>query len=103
MAAAFAATMMMMMPVHSCRPSTCRAEVRDTHSVDERLTLITAGQAVGMTSEATVAQYPRPGLVYRPVRDAEPVRVWLAWWRDDPPPHLSTLIGLVRDAYATNA
>ena len=84
-------------------PGSGPAEVRDTHSVDEWLTLIAAGQAVGMTSEATVAQYPRPGLVYRPVRDAQPVQVSLAWWRDDPPPHLSTLIRLVREAYATDA
>jgi hypothetical protein len=53
-----------------------------------------------MTAEATAAQYPRPGLVYRPVRDAPPVSVWLAWWRDDPPPHLPELIRLVRTAYA---
>jgi DNA-binding transcriptional LysR family regulator len=84
-------------------PGSGPAEVRDTHSVDEWLTLIAAGQAVGMTSEATVAQYPRPGVVYRPVRDAEPVRVWLVWWRDDPPPHLSNLIRMVRDAYAADA
>jgi DNA-binding transcriptional LysR family regulator len=82
-------------------PGSGPAEVRDTHSVDEWLTLIAAGQAVGMTSEATVAQHPRPGIVYRPVRDAEPVRVWLAWWRDDPPPHLPTLLRMVREFYAT--
>ena len=42
-------------------PGAGPAALRDTHSVDEWLTLIAAGQAVGMTSEATVAQYPRPG------------------------------------------
>lgn len=77
------------------------AGLRDTHSVDEWLTLIAAGQAVGMTSEATVAQYPRPGVVYRPVRDAEPVPVWLAWWRDDPPAHRTALSRLIRDSYST--
>ena len=79
------------------RPGT----IRDTHSVDEWLTLIAAGQAVGMTSEATVAQYPRPGVAYRPVRDAPPISVWLAWWRDDPPPHLAAFLRLVRDQYLT--
>jgi DNA-binding transcriptional LysR family regulator len=82
-------------------PGAGPAEVRHTHSVDEWLTLIAAGQAVGMTSEATVAQYPRPGLVYRPVRDAEPVRVWLGWWRDEPPAHVPALRRLIADAYAT--
>jgi DNA-binding transcriptional LysR family regulator len=84
-------------------PGSGPAEVRDTHSVDEWLTLIASGQAVGLTPEATVAQFPRPGLAYRPVRDAEPVHVWLAWWRDDPPPHLSMLVELVRKAYAGDA
>jgi DNA-binding transcriptional LysR family regulator len=81
-------------------PGSGPEEVRDTHSVDDWLTLIAGGRAVGMTAEATAAQYPRPGLVYRPVRDAPPVSVWLAWWRDDPPPHLPELIRLVRTAYA---
>jgi DNA-binding transcriptional LysR family regulator len=81
-------------------PGSGPAQVRETHSVDDWLMLIAAGQAVGMTSEATVAQYPRPGLVYRPVRDVEPVTVWLGWWRDDPPAHLPALLRLVADAYA---
>jgi DNA-binding transcriptional LysR family regulator len=80
-------------------PGSGPAAVRDTHSVDEWLTLIAAGQAVGMTSEATVAQYPRPGVVYRMVRDAPPVSVWLAWWRDDPPVHRAALVRLIRDVY----
>jgi DNA-binding transcriptional LysR family regulator len=75
--------------------------VRETHSVDEWLTLIASGQAVGMTAEATVAQYPRPGIVYRPVRDAAPVPVWIIWWRDDPPALRSDLIRLACDLYST--
>ncbi|MEJ3745992.1 LysR family transcriptional regulator [Actinomycetes bacterium KLBMP 9797] len=73
--------------------------VRTTHGVDEWLTLIAAGQAVGLTSEATANQNPRPGVAYRSVRDAEPIPVWLAWWTDDPPTHLADLLTLVRAAY----
>ena len=73
--------------------------VRETGSVDEWLTLIAAGQAVGLTSEATVAQYPRPGVVYRPVRDARPMPVWLAWWRADPPALHAELVRLTCDIY----
>jgi DNA-binding transcriptional LysR family regulator len=80
-------------------PGSRPGAVRDTHSVDEWLTVIAAGQAVGMTSEATVAQYPRPGVVYRRVRDAPDVPVWLGWWRDDPPAHRAALVRLVRDLY----
>ncbi|GGK03296.1 LysR family transcriptional regulator [Pilimelia anulata] len=72
---------------------------RVTHGVDEWLTLIAAGQAVGMTSEATVNQHPRPGIAYRVVRNVPPIPVRLAWWRDDPPPRLSELIALIRTSY----
>jgi DNA-binding transcriptional LysR family regulator len=80
-------------------PGSGPAEVIPTHSVDDWLTLIAGGQAVGLTAEATAAQYPRPGVVYRPVRDVVPVTVWLGWWRDEPPVHLPDLIRLIQDAY----
>jgi DNA-binding transcriptional LysR family regulator len=73
---------------------------RDTHGVDEWLTLIAAGQAIGITSEATARQHPRPGVTYRPVRDAEPVSVWLAWWRDNKPTHAAALVRLATELYA---
>ncbi|GAB3239353.1 LysR family transcriptional regulator [Kineosporia babensis] len=78
------------------------AQVLDSHSVDEWLTMIAAGQAVGMTSEATVAQYPRPGVVYRPVRDAEPSPVWLAWRRDETPLLVRELVTLAKELYASH-
>jgi len=76
------------------------AGTRDVDGVDDWLTLIAAGRAVGMTSEATARQHPRPGVAYRPVRDAPLVPVRLAWWRDSPPPHLPDLLQLVCRAYA---
>jgi DNA-binding transcriptional LysR family regulator len=75
------------------------AATRSVDGVDEWLTVIAAGRAVGMTSEATARQHPRPGVIYRPVRDAQPVAVHLAWWRDSPPPTLPDLLGLVCRAY----
>jgi DNA-binding transcriptional LysR family regulator len=80
-------------------PGSGPGAVRETHSVDDWLTAIAAGQAIGMTSEATVAQHPRPGVVYRLVRDAPPVPVWLAWWRDDPPALRTALVRVIREAY----
>jgi len=79
------------------------AATRDVHGVDEWLTLIAAGQAVGMTSEATMRQHPRPGVAYRRVRDAPPIPVSLAWWKDDPPTHVRDLVRLVRESYAEAA
>ncbi|KUL25414.1 LysR family transcriptional regulator [Actinoplanes awajinensis] len=75
------------------------ATVRATHGVDEWLTLIAANQAVGVTSEATAHQNPRPGVAYRMLRHTPPIPVWLAWWHDAPPPHLDDLIHLSRAAY----
>jgi hypothetical protein len=67
--------------------------------VDEWLTLIAAGQAVGVTAEATAHQYPRPGVAYRVLRQAPPISVRLAWWRDDPPDQLTEVVTLARAAY----
>jgi hypothetical protein len=52
-----------------------------------------------MSAESTAHQYPRPGIVYRPVRDAEPVAVRLAWWRDDPHPAAPAVVELVSELY----
>jgi hypothetical protein len=77
------------------------AAIRATHGLDEWLTLIAAGQAVGITPEATAHQNPRPGVAYRVVRDAERVQVRLAWWRDDEPAYLPELLRLGRERYAS--
>lgn len=77
------------------------AVTREVRGIEDWLTLIAAGQAIGLSSEATARQHLRPGVVYRPVRDAQPVAVWLAWWRDSPPRHASALVQLVCDLYGT--
>jgi hypothetical protein len=74
--------------------------IRETPAVDEWLTLIAAGQAVGVTAEATAHQYPRPGVAYRVLRQAPKISVRLAWWRDDPPAHRDEIITLARAAYS---
>ncbi len=81
-------------------PDAAPAATRDTHNVDEWLTLIAAGQAIGITSSATKFQHPRPGVVYRPVRDAAPVPVWLAWWRDNEPSCAAAIVHLTTEAYS---
>lgn len=83
-------------------PGGAPAHTRTTHGVEEWLTLIAAGQAVGITSEATAHQNPRPGVAYRTLVDAEPITVHLAWWRDDPPPLLHKLLALSRESYTNS-
>jgi DNA-binding transcriptional LysR family regulator len=73
---------------------------RDVHGVEDLLTQVVAGQAIGMTSAATTRQHRRPGVVYRRVRDAPPVPVFLAWWREDPPTGVTSVVSTVREAYA---
>ncbi|MGW7426551.1 LysR family transcriptional regulator [Streptomyces sp. NPDC054813] len=82
-------------------PAESRPAVEETHSVDDWLTEIAAGRGVGVTPESTAHQYPRPGIVYRPVRDAEPVAVRLAWWRDDPHPARQAVLELLSELYRT--
>ena len=72
-----------------------------THDVDEWLTTIEAGRAVGITTEATVHQHPRPGVVFRPVKDAPPVPVHIAWRTDVPPRAVGDLVDLVIEAYSS--
>ena len=70
-----------------------------TGDIDDWLAAIATGRCVGITPESTVAQYPRPGVIYRPMRDAPPVPVRLAWWRDDPHPATAAVTGLVTGLY----
>lgn len=81
----------------AARPS----ELREVHGIEEWLTGIAAGAMVGITSAATAEQFPRPGVRYRPLRDAPPIAVWLIWWRDDPPAGAMAFRQLVGDLYAS--
>jgi DNA-binding transcriptional LysR family regulator len=71
--------------------------LRAVDGVDNWLTFIAGGGAVGISPEATVAQYRRPGLVHRPVIDAAPVEVLVAWRRGRPRP--DAFIALAQEAY----
>ncbi|MCU1407433.1 MAG: LysR family transcriptional regulator [Glaciihabitans sp.] len=72
---------------------------RPTNDIDDWLNVIAAGRAVGITSEATVHQYRRPGVAYRAVRDAPPIDVRLAWRRGDNRPESASLLAIMRDLY----
>ena len=80
-------------------PENARPVVEHTADVDDWLTVIATGRCVGVTTEGTAAQYRRPGVTYRPIRDAEPVAVRLAWWRDDPHPASGAAVALLTELY----
>jgi DNA-binding transcriptional LysR family regulator len=76
-----------------------RPAIEYTGDIDDWLTAITTGRYIGVTPESTVTQYPRPGVVYRPLRDAPPVPVRLVWWRDDAHPATTAAVGLLTALY----
>jgi DNA-binding transcriptional LysR family regulator len=80
-------------------PESQPASFRPVQGVDDWLTLISTGQAMGMSSEATATQYPRPGVVYKVVRDAPPISVFLAYWKDDPSALIPDFAHLAGQAY----
>jgi DNA-binding transcriptional LysR family regulator len=70
-----------------------------TQDVDDWLSVIGTGRCVGITAESTVSQYPRPGIVFRPLRDAAPIPVRLLWWREDPHPATHDAVALLSELY----
>ncbi|MFI6559330.1 LysR family transcriptional regulator [Streptomyces sp. NPDC050534] len=80
-------------------PADSRPVTEESHDIEDWLNVISSGRCVGMTAESTAHQYRRPGIVYRPVRDAEPIAVRLAWWRDDPHPATQTAVELLTALY----
>ncbi|MHA7210166.1 LysR family transcriptional regulator [Arthrobacter sp. MDT1-65] len=77
------------------------ATIIETDDVDDWLTVIGSGQTLGVTAESTAHQYRRPGLVYRPVRDAPTVPVYAAWNKGEPPAGHQALLALLRNLYPT--
>ncbi|MFF2109315.1 LysR family transcriptional regulator [Rhodococcus sp. ACS1] len=52
-------------------------------NVDEWLTAIATGEAIGLTSVATEYSHPHPGVSYTALPDVAPVEVYLTWPRND--------------------
>lgn len=80
-------------------PPSSRPEVEEVHDVDDWLAVIAAGRCVGVTAQSTLTQYRRQGVVFRRLRDVPPVPVRLVWWRDDPHPAKSDVVGLLAELY----
>jgi DNA-binding transcriptional LysR family regulator len=83
-------------------PPQIRPAVEYTSNIDDWLTSIGTGRFVGVTPESTVSQHPRAGIAFRLLRDAPPIAVRLAWWRDDPHPATSSVVELLTDLYRSD-
>ncbi|MFH8989547.1 LysR family transcriptional regulator [Streptomyces sp. NPDC017940] len=81
----------------SGRP-TGTVEVANT---DEWLTAVAVGRAVGISTSATPRLHTHPAIVYRPLTDAPPVPLVLAWRSGTPThPAIGALVRLARDLVA---
>ncbi|MEU7183314.1 MULTISPECIES: LysR family transcriptional regulator [Streptomyces] len=80
-------------------PEDRRPALEYTQDIDDWLAAIATGRCVGVTPHATVTQYRRDGIAYRPLRDADPVPVHLIWRRHDPHPATHAAVALLTDLY----
>jgi DNA-binding transcriptional LysR family regulator len=81
-------------------PPGARPEVLDnTRDIDDWLSLVAAGGAIGITPEGTMSQYRRDGVVFRPLRDAPLITVSIAWRRHDPHPATQAAVSLLTELY----
>jgi DNA-binding transcriptional LysR family regulator len=80
-------------------PADQRPEFEEIHDIDDWLAVIATGRCVGITTESTVSQYRRQGVTFRQLRGTPPVPVRLLWWRDDPHPAITDLVGILADLY----
>lgn len=71
----------------------------ETGDVEEWLDLIAAGDAIGVTAEATAHHYPRPGVIFVTIDDAPPIEVHLAWHRQHRYPAATRVARAIRAAY----
>ena len=82
-------------------PPDARPQAHDvTRDIDDWLSVIAAGGGVGVTPESTMSQYRRDGVVFRPLRDAPPITVTMAWRRHDPHPATQPAVVLLTELYA---
>ncbi|GAA2826219.1 LysR family transcriptional regulator [Crossiella cryophila] len=67
------------------------------HNVDEWLTVIAAGRAVGVTADGTRHHHMHAGVAYVPLSGVPPVTVYLAWPAGHRHPRLTEFLALTRE------
>ncbi|MFK0209803.1 MULTISPECIES: LysR substrate-binding domain-containing protein [unclassified Streptomyces] len=66
-------------------------------NTDDWLTAIAAGRGIGVSSASTAALHPHPGVTYRPLPDAPPLPLVLAWRDAFPHPATGELVAMARE------
>lgn len=72
----------------------------DVSNTDEWLMTIAAGRALGVSTSATPSNHAHPSLVYRPLVDAPPVPLVIAWREGPGHPAVPDLVALAHDILA---
>ncbi|MFI8849797.1 LysR family transcriptional regulator [Streptomyces sp. NPDC053499] len=76
-------------------------ETIEVTNTDEWLTAIAVGRAVGVSTSATPGLHSHPSIAYRPLTDAPPVPLLLAWHSGTPThPAIPALVALARQLVA---
>ncbi|MCF2526582.1 LysR family transcriptional regulator [Yinghuangia soli] len=81
-------------------PDARPAAVLEVANTDEWLVAIAAGRAVGVSTSATPVNHNNPALVYRPLVDAPPVPLALAWRQEPGHPGIPALLELAHQVIA---
>jgi DNA-binding transcriptional LysR family regulator len=79
-------------------PQGRRPRTFEVANVDEWLTVIATGDAVGVTAEGTEHSHPYPGIRYLPISDADLITVHLVWPRTPTHPATQAFHGHVQRA-----
>lgn len=84
------------------RPATARpAATLEVGNTDEWFMAIAAGRAVGISTTATPGNHTHPSPAFRPLVDAPPVPVVLAWREGPGHPAVPDLLALTREVPAS--
>ncbi|THC51907.1 LysR family transcriptional regulator [Streptomyces sp. A1499] len=81
-------------------PSARPRRTIDVSNTDEWLMTIAAGRALGVSTSATPSSHAHPSLVYRPLVDAPPVPLVIAWREGPGHPAVPDLVALAHDILA---
>ncbi|WP_405599112.1 LysR family transcriptional regulator [Streptomyces sp. NBC_01410] len=81
-------------------PSARPATTLTVGNTDDWLTAIAAGRGTGVSVSSTAAMHPHPGVAYRPLPDAPPAQVVLAWRAGAGHPGIGQLGALAREVTA---
>ncbi|MFP1626378.1 LysR family transcriptional regulator [Streptomyces sp. 5K101] len=82
-------------------PDARPADTLTVGNTDDWLTAIAAGRAAGVSAASTAELHTHPGVAYRPLTDAPPVPVLLAWRATSPHPAVRALLALTRQVVTT--